>query len=146
MVDVFSQKKRSEIMKKIGPKNSAPERYIRSLVHRMGYRFRLHRKDLPGKPDMVFPKYRKVIFVHGCFWHGHKGCKKSKLPETNTTFWKEKISKNIKRDYSNYNDLKSLGWDYLVLWQCQIKKKKIEYLEKKIVSFLTESVNTSITL
>lgn len=133
-------------MKKIGPKNSAPERYIRSLVHRMGYRFRLHRKDLPGKPDMVFPKYRKVIFVHGCFWHGHKGCKKSKLPETNTTFWKEKISKNIKRDYSNYNDLKSLGWDYLVLWQCQIKKKKIEYLEKKIVSFLTESVNTSITL
>jgi len=146
MVDVFSQKKRSEIMQKIGPKHSEPERYVRSLVHRMGYRFRLHRKDLPGTPDMVFPKYRKVIFVHGCFWHGHKGCKKSKLPETNTAFWKEKISKNIKRDYSNYNDLKSLGWDYLVLWQCQIKKKKIGCLEKKIVSFLTESVNNSITL
>ena len=123
-------------MSKIGPKNSKPEIFIRKLIHNLGYRFRLHRKDLPGKPDLVFPKYRKVIFVHGCFWHGHKRCNKSKLPETNTAFWKEKISKNIKRDFANYNDLKSLGWNYLVLWQCQIKKNNIEQLKQKVVSFL----------
>ena len=126
-------------MSKIGPKDSEPELFIRKLIHNLGYRFRLHRKDLPGKPDLVFPKYKKVIFVHGCFWHGHSGCKKSKLPETNKTFWEEKIDKNIKRDSDNYVGLKNLGWDYLVFWQCQIKKKNFEFLKQKITSFLSES-------
>ena len=103
----------------------------------MGYRFRLHRKDLPGKPDIVFPKYRKVIFVHGCFWHGHKNCKRATLPVTNRTFWKKKISKNIVRDKQNYVQLKKVGWKYLIIWQCEIKKEKELSLTKKIDIFLT---------
>ena len=136
MVDVFSQKKRSEIMQKIGPKDSAPERYVRSLVHRMGYRFRLHRKDLPGKPDIVFPKYRKVIFVHGCFWHGHKGCKRTSIPKTNREFWLKKIDGNVRRDEFNYKELSLMGWGHLIIWQCQIKKGMKNQLKEKIANFL----------
>lgn len=124
-------------MSKIGPKNSEPEMFIRKLVHSMGYRFRLHRKELPGKPDLVFPKYKKVIFVNGCFWHGHKGCKRAKLPETHMVFWKKKIEKNIKNDTKNSIALKNLGWDYLVIWQCEITSNNIERLKKRIQSFLT---------
>ena len=123
-------------MSKIGPKNSKPEIFIRKLIHNLGYRFRLHRKDLPGKPDLVFPKYRKVIFVHGCFWHGHKGCNKSKLPETNIEFWEEKIRKNIYRDRNNYEKLNRLGWDSLILWQCEIKPSNTDLLTQKISEFL----------
>ena len=125
-------------MKKIGPKDSVQELFIRKLIHSLGYRFRLHRKDLPGKPDLVFPKYKKVIFVNGCFWHGHKNCKRSKLPETNKKFWKEKISGNIKRDIKNYKELNNLGWDYLVIWQCEIKKSNNKYITKKIQNFLLD--------
>lgn len=123
-------------MSKIGPKDSTQELIIRKLVHSLGYRFRLHRKDLPGKPDLVFPKYKKVIFVNGCFWHGHKDCKRSKLPETNIQFWKEKIGKNIKKDERTHKELKALGWDYLLIWQCEIKKKNEKLLIEKIKSFL----------
>ena len=132
MTDIFSKEKRSEIMSKIGPKNSKPEIIVRKIVHSLGYRFRLHRKDLPGNPDLVFPKYKKAIFVHGCFWHGHKRCQQGKLPATNTTFWEEKISGNVKRDKSNFNKLRRLGWKYLVIWQCDIKKSNKENLKRKI--------------
>ena len=94
MPDVFSKSKRSEIMSHIGQKDTQPEIVVRKMLHRMGYRFRLHRKDLPGKPDIVLPKYRKVIFVHGCFWHGHEGCPRAALPETNREFWEQKVEKN----------------------------------------------------
>jgi len=124
-------------MRKIGPKHSTQEMYVRKMIFSMGYRFRLHRKDLPGKPDIVFPKYRKVIFVHGCFWHGHKNCKRATLPVTNRTFWKKKISKNIVRDKQNYVQLKKVGWKYLIIWQCEIKKEKELSLTKKIDIFLT---------
>jgi len=136
LTDIFSKKKRSEIMSKIGPKDSKQEIFIRRLVHELGYRYRLHRKDLPGKPDLVFPKYKKVIFINGCFWHGHKNCKRAKLPETNNQFWKEKIEKNIINDKANQKELKRLGWDYLIVWQCDIKRKNIDILKKIIDDFL----------
>jgi|LGVC01.1.fsa_nt_gb DNA mismatch endonuclease (patch repair protein) len=139
MVDVFSQKKRSEIMQKIGAKHSKPEKYVRSIVHRMGYRFRLHRKDLPGKPDMVFPKYRKVIFVHGCFWHGHEGCPRAKRPSSNKKFWSEKLKKNIERDKKNQEKLNKMDWDYIIIWQCQIKKGREEELCQTLTNFLKGS-------
>jgi len=137
MTDVFSKKRRSEIMRKIGPKNTAPEKRVRSLIHGMGYRFRLHRKDLPGRPDLVFPKYHKGIFVHGCFWHGgHRGCRRSSIPGTNRAFWKKKIEGNMRRDRINYRKLKRLGWQYLVIWQCEIKKTREMRLKRQIGTFL----------
>ncbi|NGP89191.1 very short patch repair endonuclease [Fodinibius halophilus] len=138
MADIFSEDKRSEIMSNIGSKDTKPELFIRSLTHRMGYRFRLHRKDLPGTPDLVFPKYNSVIFVHGCYWHGHEDCKKASIPDTNTEFWKNKIQKNIDRDHRNYKELEELGWEYLIIWQCEIREENIPELKKKIDSFLQE--------
>ena len=123
-------------MSKIGPKDTKPEIILRKIVHNMGYRYRLHRKDLPGKPDLVFPKYKKVIFMHGCFWHGHKNCKRSTLPETNRKFWENKIKGNIKTDKNNYIKLENLGWDYMIIWQCEIKKKNTEQFKSRIRDFL----------
>jgi DNA mismatch endonuclease, patch repair protein len=136
MVDIFSKRKRSEIMSKIKPKDSTQELIIRRLIFSMGYRFRLHSKDLPGKPDIVFPKYKKVIFVHGCFWHGHKNCKRAAIPATNRGFWKNKISKNLIRDKRNYALLRKIGWNYLIIWQCQIKKQNEKLLKTKAINFL----------
>jgi DNA mismatch endonuclease (patch repair protein) len=137
MVDIFSKRKRSEIMSNIGPKHSTQELIIRKLVFSMGYRYRLHRKALPGNPDIVFPKYKRLIFVHGCFWHGHKNCKRAKLPATNRSFWKKKINKNVIRDKYNYAHLRKLGWKYLVIWQCQIKNDKMNYMKSKIDKLLS---------
>jgi DNA mismatch endonuclease (patch repair protein) len=136
MADIFPPEKRSEIMRKIKPRGSKQEIFIRKLVHSMGYRYRLHKKDLPGTPDLVFPKYKKVIFVHGCFWHGHEGCKRSALPTTNVEFWKKKISGNVKRDKSNYQRLEQLGWKYMTVWQCEIKESQKEKLKRTISNFL----------
>lgn len=136
-MDIFSTKKRSQIMSKISGKNTKPEINIRKIAHSLGYRFRLHKKDLPGKPDIVFRKYKKVIFVNGCFWHGHKNCKRSKLPTTNSKFWKDKIEGNKKKDRSNYIRLKKLGWNYLIIWQCKIKTADKEKIKNQIKSFLT---------
>lgn len=138
MADIYSITKRSQIMSKISGKNTKPEIIIRKIAHSLGYRFRLHKKDLPGKPDIVFPKYKKVIFVNGCFWHGHKNCNRSKLPATNKKFWKEKIEGNKKKDKSNYSNLKKLEWDYLIMWQCGIKIGNRNKLEKKIQRFLEQ--------
>jgi len=123
-------------MKKIKPIDSKQEIFVRKLVHSMGYRYRLHKKDLPGKPDLVFPKYRKVIFVHGCFWHGHEGCKRSTLPTTNVESWTKKITGNVERDELNYKRLEQLGWGYMVVWQCEIKASQKEKLRRKISTFL----------
>lgn len=136
-MDFFSPKKRSQIMSNISGKNTKPEISIRKIAHSLGYRFRLHKKELPGNPDIVFPKYKKVIFVNGCFWHGHKNCKRSKLPSTNRIFWQKKIEGNIKRDNANYSALKKLGWSYLIIWQCTISKNNFPKLEKKISNFLS---------
>ena len=124
-------------MSHVSGKNTKPEITIRKIAHSLGYRFRLHKKELPGKPDIVFPKYKKVIFINGCFWHGHKNCNRSKLPTTNIKFWLEKIEGNKKKDKSNYIRLKKLGWDYLVIWQCGITKRNTKILETKISKFLS---------
>ena len=93
------------------------------MLHRLGYRFRIHRKDLPGKPDIVLPKYKTVIFIHGCFWHGHRGCKRSKLPASHPDFWKNKIEANIKRDCEARSELIAKGWNVVTIWQCQIRSQ-----------------------
>jgi DNA mismatch endonuclease, patch repair protein len=136
-VDIYTKQKRSQIMSHISGKNTKPEIIIRKIAHSLGYRFRLHKKDLPGKPDIVFPKYKKVIFVNGCFWHGHKNCKRSKLPTTNKNFWKDKIEGNKKKDKGNLIRLKKLGWNYLVIWQCEIKVANHEKMKNKINKFLS---------
>ena len=108
-------------MSRVSGKNTKPEIAVRSLLHNLGFRFRLHRKDLPGKPDITLPKHKKVIFVHGCFWHGHKDCSRSKRPATNEQFWRNKLDKNIERDKTNVNALKKLGWEVLTVWACEVK-------------------------
>ncbi len=137
MVDIFSKQKRSEIMSKIKSKNTKPELLIRKLLYQKGYRYRLHKQNLPGKPDMVFGKLKKLIFINGCFWHGHK-CGKNISPENNKLFWKNKIEKNKKRDNENFNKLKAMGWKCLIVWQCEIKLKNLNLLLKKLISFLEE--------
>lgn len=133
-MDIFSKEKRSQIMSRVGGKNTKPEIVVRSLLHKMGYRFRLQRKDLPGKPDITLPKYKKVIFVHGCFWHGHQGCSRSKRPATNQKFWSEKLDKNIQRDKVTMNALSQLGWEVLTVWSCEVKDTN--QLKIKLLSFL----------
>lgn len=134
MADTFSAEERSRIMAKIHGKDTRPEKIVRSLIHRLGYRFRLHRVDLPGKPDIVLPRLRKVIFVHGCFWHGHKGCKRAKRPATNTEFWNKKIDRNIERDKQNLSDLENAGWKCLVIWGCELRD--LDKMSKIIKKFL----------
>lgn len=121
MVDVFTPKERSQIMAKVRGKDTKPEIKVRSLIHRLGYRFRLQRKDLPGKPDIVLPRHRKVVFVHGCFWHGHKHCKHAERPKSNTDYWNTKIDRNIKRDKKSVKELVDRGWEVLTIWECQTK-------------------------
>src|SRR5512138_57703 len=122
MSDVFTRKKRSWIMAKITGRNTKPEIIVRKLLFKKGYRYRLNVRRLPGTPDIVLSKYRKVILVHGCFWHGHKNCPRSKIPTTNIEFWNKKISGNIERDIKNKAKIRKQGWKVLVLWGCEISK------------------------
>ncbi len=135
MADIFNKKKRSQIMSRITGKDTKPELIIRKILFSEGYRYRLHIKDLPGKPDIVFASRKKVIFINGCFWHGHN-CKKAALPETNRNFWEKKLTGNKERDKRNLVKLKAMGWKSLVIWQCQIKKNKLETQINKIKAFL----------
>ena len=118
--------KRSRNMSAIKSKNTKPEIAVRKLLHSMGYRFRLHRKDLPGSPDIVLPKYKTVIFVHGCFWHRHKNCKYASTPKTRQEFWEAKFRENINRDKLNQENLSSKGWKIIVVWECEIKDKDFD--------------------
>ena len=108
-------------MSRIHSKDTVPEKVVRSLLHNMGYRFRINRSDLPGKPDIVLPQYRTVIEVRGCFWHRHKRCKYSTIPKSNKNFWQKKFEKNVKRDKENHIKLKKLGWKLIVVWGCKLK-------------------------
>ena len=119
MPDIYSKSKRSEIMSHISGKETKPEIMVRKFLFANGFRFRKNVKDLPGKPDIVLPKYKTVIFIHGCFWHGHS-CKRGALPATNTDFWKAKIGGNIERDKRNIAELEKNGWKVIVIWQCEI--------------------------
>lgn len=121
-------------MAKVKGRDTGPERLVRSMLHRMGYRFRLYRRDLPGSPDIVLPKHRKIVLVHGCFWHGHKGCKKASRPSTRVEFWNRKIDENIRRDKKIRKELAVSGWKVLVVWEC--KTRKSEKLTQKLERFL----------
>lgn len=122
IMDVHTKKQRSYNMSRIRSKNTKPELIVRSYLHKQGYRFRLHDKTLPGKPDIVLKKYKTVIFVHGCFWHGHKNCKYFVVPKTRTKWWLNKINGNIARDKKAQKELKKLGWKATYIWGCWIKK------------------------
>lgn len=134
MTDHLSKKKRSWNMSRIRSKNTKPEIIVRSLLHRMGYRFSLHRKDLPGKPDIVLTKYKTVVFVHGCFWHRHKGCKRCTTPSTNQRYWIPKLERNIVKDKFNQKLLKKNGWFPIIVWECEIKN--LGNLSKKVSKLL----------
>lgn len=134
MVDVVTPEKRSEIMSKVRGKDTGPEMKVRRLVHGMGYRYRLHVGKLPGRPDLVFPGRRKIIFVHGCFWHGHRRCKLGRIPKSRVEFWTSKIAGNRSRDSKNIRKISSLGWRSMTVWECQLRD--IEKLRAKIETFL----------
>lgn len=131
MADIVSPNTRSRMMSGIGGKNTKPEITVRKALFRRGFRYALHRKDLPGKPDLVLPKYRTVIFVNGCFWHVHR-CRLFKWPRSNTEFWREKLGKNVKRDQRNYRLLRQQGWKVLIIWECAIKGKTVEDVDNCI--------------
>lgn len=137
MTDVFSRAKRSWIMSRVRGKDTLPELTVRSLAHSLGYRFRLHRSDLPGKPDLAFLSRRKVIFVHGCFWHGHKCARGNRLPKSNRSYWCDKIKGNAERDKKHRRSLKRMGWSYLVIWECQLKDPA------RLVSRLTDFLESA---
>ena len=136
-MDRISKEHRSWNMSRIQSGNTKPEKTVRSILHGLGYRFRLHRKDLPGKPDIVLRKYNSVIFVHGCFWHRHKECKNASVPKTKKNFWEEKFKANIERDIKVKNELKSNGWRVLVVWECELTD--VESVEKELGKFLKKS-------
>lgn len=143
MPDMFDSQKRSEIMAKVRGKDTTPELQTRRLLHAMGFRFRLNRTDLPGKPDIVLPKYRTVVFVNGCFWHGCPKCKHARVrPQNNADYWNKKLDRTIERDKENYKKLISQGWKVLVLWECAVKAMKKEQtaaeISEQIRSFLLQ--------
>lgn len=119
VVDTRTSAKRSEIMSKVRSKDTGPEMIVRRLIFGMGYRYQLHRRDLPGSPDIVMPGWRKIIDVRGCFWHGHEGCRYGRLPKSREDFWRAKIERNRERDLQNLRRLESDGWRVLIVWQCE---------------------------
>ena len=137
-MDIISEERRSWNMSRIKGKDTKPELVVRSILHKMGYRFRLHRKDLPGTPDIVLPKYKTVIFVHGCFWHRHKRCKFAYTPKSRVKFWKDKFAETVKRDKQHLKQLKENGWEVFIVWECETKD--MDKL-KKIINKITQGIN-----
>lgn len=138
MTDIYPPKKRSDIMSKISGKDTKPEILVRKFLFSKGLRYRLNDKRYPGRPDIILPKYKTAIFIHGCFWHGHQGCKASKLPETRKEFWQKKINDTKIRDKRKIEELKAQGWRVIVVWQCEIKnigdrQKRLELLVGEIL-------------
>ncbi len=134
MADTVSPEIRSQVMARVKSKGMKPEMTVRRLVHGLGYRYRLHRADLPGRPDLVFPARRKVLFVNGCFWHRHDGCPRVRIPATNRDYWLAKLESNYLRDTRNIRSLEEQGWDVLTVWECQLRD--LPSSTKRLVSFL----------
>lgn len=124
MTDTVTSEQRSRIMRAVKSRDTKPELVVRRLLHAMGYRFRLHCKDLPGSPDIVLPRHKKIIFVHGCFWHGHPGCKHADRPSSNTEYWRKKIDRNMERDQCAQRDLTKQGWQMLIIWECLTRDRR----------------------
>jgi DNA mismatch endonuclease, patch repair protein len=133
-MDTLSPLERSERMGRVRSKDTKPELAVRRLVHSLGYRYRLHRTNLPGRPDLVFSSRGKVIFVHGCYWHRHEGCARTRLPKSRLDFWRPKLEANVARDATTLKKLRALGWGVMVIWECQVKKR--ETLASRIKRFL----------
>lgn len=134
---------RSRIMRAVGQKHTAPEMRVRRALHALGYRFRVQRRDLPGSPDIVLPKYKTAIFVHGCFWHRHPGCNKATTPKTRIEFWKEKFDSNVARDQVKETALREMGWQVLVVWECETKSA--DALAAKLTSVIIADAHSSQT-
>lgn len=126
-------------MASVKSKNTKPEKIVRSLLHGLGYRFRIHKKDLPGNPDIVLPKYKTVLFVHGCFWHQHEGCPKSVRPQSRKDFWNTKLNENITRDKANLEKLRRFGWDVHVIWECQTFD--LDQLKTYLITLMSEKTS-----
>jgi DNA mismatch endonuclease (patch repair protein) len=137
LVDRLSPERRSWNMRRIKGRDTTPELQVRRLLHALGYRYHLHRADLPGTPDIVFPGRRKVVLLHGCYWHRHPGCKFAYTPKSRITFWKRKFAQNIARDVKNLIELETQGWTPLVVWECETRDRSL--LEMKLVRFLGNS-------
>lgn len=138
-MDTLNPKQRHRAMAAVKGRDTSPEIIVRRILHRAGFRFRLHRKDLPGKPDIVLPKYQMVILVHGCFWHQHPGCKHSSRPLSHQDYWQSKLDRNILRDQKNISELNALGWKVHIIWECETKDK--ELLLEKIFCFMPITTN-----
>ena len=137
-MDVHDQKTRSYNMSRVKGKDTKPEEIVRKYLFSQGFRYRKNDKRLPGKPDIVLPKYKTVIFVNGCFWHKHEGCKYFVWPKCNSEFWKEKIESNIVRDKKQYEELKNAGWHVIIVWECELKKKqRMDTLERLVTEIQT---------
>ena len=136
MPDSPPSPERSALMAKIRGRDTQPEMFVRQLLHRQGYRFRLHAGDLPGRPDIVFRSRRKAIFVHGCFWHHHEGCKRATVPKTRATYWKRKFESNQKRDIASISALEGMGWKVMVIWECEVVAKDAKNLFERLTNFL----------
>jgi len=138
-MDSLSTAQRSLVMSRIRGKDTAPELRVRRLVHALGFRFRLHRRDLPGRPDLVFASRHKVIFVHGCYWHRHAGCHFAYTPKSNISFWEAKFAANVARDSQAINDLNASGWSILIIWECEACDE--ETLRTRLIEFLAHQPN-----
>ncbi len=139
MTDNHSREIRSYNMSRIRSIDTTPELIVRKYLFRNNFRYRLHDKKLPGKPDIILKKYKTVVFVHGCFWHGHLGCKKFVIPKTNTIYWKPKIEKNRERDVKNTRQLKSLGWNIIIIYECQLSKSEQETTLNELIISLNNN-------
>jgi DNA mismatch endonuclease (patch repair protein) len=143
MADILSAKKRSWLMAQVKGTNTRPEKAVRSFLHKLGYRFRIHNKSLPGSPDIVLRKYMTVIFVNGCFWHQHKNCARSRPPKSNAQFWTNKFVQNIARDIRNKRALRKQGWRVIVVWECSIERKKnTQKTLEKVAAMLVSTENS----
>lgn len=136
-MDIVTPAKRSRMMAGIKGKNTSPEMAVRRLVHGLGFRFRLHRRNLPGSPDLVLPRLRKVIFVHGCFWHRHPGCRFAYTPKSRTEFWLTKLNANVRRDAVTRRALVDAGWKVLIVWECEVSD--LSALSRRVLYFLKDS-------
>ncbi|GEK88594.1 T/G mismatch-specific endonuclease [Alkalibacterium putridalgicola] len=139
MADKISKEARSRNMSLIQSKDTKPEMLVRKYLFNRGLRYRLHDKRLPGKPDLIFPKYKTAVFVNGCFWHRH-GCRYTTTPKTNTDFWLDKFQKNVNRDIQNYEELDEAGWNVIVVWECDLKKDRREETLAELYDKITDSI------
>ena len=142
MPDVLSKEERSVRMSRIHSASTKPELKLRHSLWRLGFRYRTNDKSLPGRPDIVLPKFRTVVFMHGCFWHGHKGCPTSHIPKTNTEFWMAKVARNQERDQEVWRELEAKGWSVIIVWECQLKKANLEETVARVASEIIRNGET----